>query len=293
MLLSMTGFGESHCRENGCAISLEVRTINSRYFKLTVRASEGYGALEPHIEELVRKAIHRGTIQVNLRVERLRPAEDYCLNLEVLQRYRRQLEEQRQWGTNEAVPLAAYLSLPGVVNETSLILREVDSDWPIIGRVLEAALKNLQRMRAEEGNSMAKDLAANCNQVRQCLTRIESRSPLVVAEYRSRLHEKLKRVLAEYSVALDAAELIREVSLFADRCDISEELVRLRSHVEQFLATMDLPESSGRKLEFITQEMMREANTIGAKANDVEIAREVIEIKTAIERIREMIQNIE
>jgi uncharacterized protein (TIGR00255 family) len=125
------------------------------------------------------------------------------------------------------------------------------------------------------------------------LEQVENRSPQAVEDYSVRLHEKLQKILEKHAVSVDPSDLIKEVSLFADRSDISEEIVRLRSHVEQFLATMELSESSGRKLEFLTQEMVREANTIGSKANDVEIARHVIEIKTAIERIREMIQNIE
>ena len=294
MLLSMTGFGESHCHENGLAVSVEVRTINSRYFKLTVRASEGYAALEPHVEEAVRRAVHRGTIQVTLRVEHLRAAEDYRLNVDVLEGYHNQLEElKRQWNLKEDITINALLPLPGVVNEDPLIFHDAEADWPIIGRTLETALEHLGRMRAEEGRAMAADLAANCRAVTACLEQVESRSPQAVEDYRNRLHEKLQKILEKHSVALDPSDLIKEVSLFADRSDISEEIVRLRSHVEQFLSTMELPESSGRKLEFLTQEMVREANTIGSKANDVEIARCVIEIKTAIERIREMIQNIE
>jgi len=294
MLLSMTGFGESHCQENGLAVSVEVRAINSRFFKLALRSSEGYAALEPHIEETVRRVIHRGTIQVALRVERLRAAEDYRLNVEVLERYRNQLEElKRHWDLKEEISLKSLLPLEGVVNEESMILHDAEADWPVIGRTLQAALEHLGRMRAEEGRAMAADLAANCRSVAASLDQVETRSPQAVEDYRVRLHEKLQKILEKHSVLLDPSDLIKEVSLFADRCDISEEIVRLRSHVEQFLATMELPESSGRKLEFLTQEMVREANTIGSKANDVEIARQVIEIKTAIERIREMIQNIE
>jgi uncharacterized protein (TIGR00255 family) len=294
MLLSMTGFGESHCQENGLAVSVEVRTINSRYFKLSVRASEGYASLEPHIEEAVRRAVHRGTIQVSLRVDRLRTAEDYRLNIDVLERYRDQLENiKRQWNLEEDISLQSLLPLPGVVNEDSLILHDVEADWPVIGGALESALQHLAAVRGKEGRTMAADLAENCKSVMASLRQIESRSPQSVDDYRNRLHEKVQKILEKHSVSLEPSDLIKEVSLFADRSDISEEIVRLRSHAEQFLSTMDLPESSGRKLEFLIQEMVREANTIGSKANDVEIARHVIEIKTAIERIREMIQNIE
>jgi uncharacterized protein (TIGR00255 family) len=294
MLLSMTGFGESHCQENGLAVSVEVRTINSRYFKLSVRSSEGYAGLEPHIEEVVRRTIHRGTIQVTLRAERLVAAEDYSLNIDVLERYRNQLEElKHRWDLKESIPLSALLPLEGVVHQESMILHDVEADWPFIGRTLEAALDHLGRMRAEEGRAMAADLTANCRAVTECLDKVENRSPQAVEDYRARLHEKLQKILEKHSVLLDPSDLIKEVSFFADRTDISEEIVRLRSHIEQFLSTMTLPESSGRKMEFLTQEMVREANTIGSKANDVEIAKQVVEIKTAIERIREMIQNIE
>jgi uncharacterized protein (TIGR00255 family) len=293
MLLSMTGFGEAHCQENGLTVSVEIRTINSRYFKLSVRSSEGYGSLEPQIEEAIRKTVHRGTIQVNLRVDRQRPAEDFRINREVLQRYHRELQEvQNKWGAKSEVSLAALLPLPGVVEE-SVVPHDMSADWPIIGRAVENALKNLGHMRAEEGRAMTADLAANCRTVADNLAKIEARAPQVVDDYRARLHDRLQKVLQEYAVVLDPADLIREVSLYADRADISEEIVRLRSHVEQFLGILQVPESAGRKLEFLTQEMVREANTIGSKANDMEIARHVIDIKTAIERIREMIQNIE
>ena len=294
MLLSMTGFGESHCQENGLAVSVELRTINSRYFKLSVRSSEGYAGLEPHIEEVVRRSIHRGTIQVTLRAERLVAAEDYSLNVDVLERYRNQLEElKRRWDLKENISLSALLPLEGVVHQQSTILHDVEADWPLIGRTLEAALEQLGRMRAEEGRAMAADLNANCRAVAESLSTVENRSPQAVDDYRARLHEKLQKILEKHSILLDPSDLIKEVSFFADRTDISEEIVRLRSHVQQFLSTMELSESSGRKLEFLTQEMVSEANTIGSKANDVEIAKQVVEMKTAIERIREMIQNVE
>ncbi len=290
----MTGFGESHCQQDGLAVAVEIRTINNRFFKLSVRTTEGYASLEPLVESEVRRAVHRGTIQVNVRVDRKRSPEDYRINVDVLDRYRRQLESlQRQWDVARPVSFEALLPLPGVVDDASGEAVDATADWPVIQRTLQKAMENLGRMRGEEGRTMAADLAANCKTVAASLDQIERRAPLTVEEYRSRLFDRLKQTLAELDVVLDPADVIKEVSLFADRGDISEEIVRLRSHLEQFQATTELPESSGRKLDFLTQEMLREANTIGSKANDVEIARCVIEIKTAIERIREMIQNIE
>lgn len=294
----MTGFGESHCQQDGLAVSVEIRAINNRYFKLSVRSTEGYASLEPQIEAEVREAIHRGTIQVNLRIDHRRSPEDYGINVEVLERYRRQLcdlmaDKSKGIAGNGQPSIEALLALPGVVDESENQMVDAAADWPIIQSTLKAALENLGQMRAKEGGAMAADLTANLRTIAASLDQIERRAPLVVEDYRNRLYERLKRTLADLGAVLEASDVIKEVGLFADRSDISEEIVRLRSHLEQFEAIMKLPESTGRKLDFLTQEMFREANTIGSKANDVEIAKHVIEVKTAIERIREMIQNVE
>lgn len=295
----MTGFGEAHRQAEGIAVAVEVRTINNRYFKITLKCGEGYSLLEPEIESVVRQQIRRGTVQVTLRVDRVRGSEDYQLNQVVLANYRRQLQTvAQQWGvpkgeSGEAVPLASLLLLPGVVIENPTSPAEAEEEWPLMREALVEAMNNLAHMRTDEGRAMAADLRANCQVVAAELAAIEQRAPLVIDAYRGRLAERLQATLAEFAVTLDPADLIREVGLFAERSDISEEIVRLRSHLEQFDAIMELPESSGRKLEFLTQEMFRETNTIGSKANDVQISRHVIEIKAAIERVREMIQNVE
>jgi uncharacterized protein (TIGR00255 family) len=294
VLLSMTGFGESHHQEDGLAVAVEVRTINSRYFKLAVRAGEAHGALEPRIEAMVRRCVRRGTIQVSLRIQRTGTPEDYKINGEVLGAYRHQLAELRgRWGLPaEEVAWESLLALPGVV-ETVSEPSDPAADWPVIQRTVKEALESLSAMRAEEGRAMRADLKQNCAAAAKSLDAVARRAPLVADAYRARLTERIQKVLDEHDVVLEPADVIREVGLFAERGDISEEIVRLRSHIEQFEATLGLPESSGRRLEFLTQEMFREANTLGAKANDVEIARDVIEIKAAIERIREMVQNVE
>ena len=294
MLLSMTGFGEARCQCDGRAVSVEVRTINSRYLKLSTRISEGYASLESQVEAIVRDRVRRATIQVNVRIDRARTLEDYKIDVDVLDGYRRQLLAlQREWNLAEEVALCDLLALPGVVLEESTAHCDPAREWPLVLETLEKALANLDQMRREEGRTMSADLLANCRAAASALAEIERRSPLVVESYRARLAERLKRTLAELDVALEPADIIKEVSLFADRSDISEEIVRLRSHFEQFEAIVAAPESSGRKLDFLTQEMNREANTIGSKAGDVEISRQVIGIKSAIERIREMIQNVE
>jgi uncharacterized protein (TIGR00255 family) len=290
----MTGFGEAHRREQDVAVAVELRTINNRYFKLSVRSSEGYSLLEPEIEALIREQIKRGSVQVNLRVDRARSPDDYRLNVSVLDNYRQQLQEIfGRWQLSEGLPLGSLLQLPGVVDEDPIGSHDPTEDWPLVRQTLLAALENLERMRAKEGQAMQADLRANCGVVASELEAIAGRAPQVIDAYRSRLEERVKKALEDYQVTLNPADLIREVSIYAERSDISEEIVRLRSHLEQFEAFLSGSESAGRKLDFLTQEMFREANTIGSKANDVQIARHVIEIKAAIEKIREMIQNAE
>lgn len=290
----MTGFGEARRQENALVVAAEVRTVNSRYFKLALRISDGYGALESEIENLIRDRVKRGTVQTSVVVHRQARAEDYQINATALESYRQQLAKlQAKWNLTDPLPLSSLLALPGVVLQESAGSHDVSSEWPIVQATLHAALDKLEAMRRTEGQAMAADLRSNCQTIATQLTAIRERTPLVADEYRARLEERLKRTLAEHGVTIQTSDLLREVSLFGERSDISEEVVRLTSHVEQFLKAMDLPENSGRKLEFITQEMFREANTIGSKANDVAIGQRVIEIKTMIERMREMIQNVE
>ena len=294
MLLSMTGFGEAQAQQDELAISVEVRCVNSRYLKLSTRLAEGYSSLEPQVEAVVRKRIRRGTIQVSVRIIRDKSPDEYRINADVLGRYRHQINSiSEELDASRPIELESLLLLPGVVSEDAGRFTNAAESWPLVHDTLAAALSNLDQMRSEEGRAMAQDLKANLQAVTTSLDEVQTRAPLVAEAYRDRLTDRLNRIIAEHDVALDPSDLIKEVGLFADRSDISEEIVRLRSHVDQFTAIMDMKESSGRKLEFLTQEMVREGNTIGSKANDVEIARQVIEIKTAIERIREMIQNVE
>jgi uncharacterized protein (TIGR00255 family) len=295
LLLSMTGHGEAHRHEGGVSVAVEVRTVNNRYFKLSVRTSEGYSSLEPQIESIVRESVRRGTVQINLRIDREGTEEDYKLNEKVISGYLKQLESiaGKAGGSSEPAVQAAVLGLPGVVSQPTAGWEKIESQWPLIESTIKEALASLSRMRTEEGRAMSVDLTGNCRQIGEQLVAIEQRAPLVIEAYRSRIIDRLNKLLAEVGSRIEPADVVREVGMYAERSDISEEIVRLRSHLEQFRTVMTNEEMGGRKLEFLTQEMFRETNTIGSKANDAEIARHVIEIKTAIERIREMIQNVE
>ncbi len=290
----MTGFGEAHHQENGLAVTVEIRAINSRYFKLTIKSGDGHGGLESEIEGIVRQHIRRGTVQISLWIDRPRSPDDYRIDTDVLDNYRQQLEAvHSRWHVVESVSLEQLLQLPGVVNENSAKNADLQEDWPTIRQALEKALTNLDGMRQREGTAMKADLRGNTKIISAELEAVAERAPSVVESYRDRIHDRVTKTLEKYDVSLEPSDLIREVSIFAERSDISEEVVRMRSHLEQFASTLELKESTGRKLEFLTQEMVRETNTIGSKSNDVAISRHVIEIKAAIEKIREMIQNVE
>jgi uncharacterized protein (TIGR00255 family) len=294
LLISMTGFGEARSQTGDLAVAVEVRTINSRHLKFTLRSSEGYSALESEIEAATREIIRRGTVQLNLRVERGSSTDDFHINTGVLENYRKQLEPYlgKTGGTDPQV-LQMLLSLPGTVDEKSRGEHDPREDWPAIEPVIREALAAVSKMRAEEGVALAADLAHNGRQIAELLDSVARRSPEVTQSYQSRLTSRVQQALSELNVTVQPADLLREIALFADRSDISEEIVRLRSHLQQYEAALLMTESSGRKLEFIAQEMGREINTIGSKANDAEISRLVVEIKTALERIREQIQNVE
>jgi uncharacterized protein (TIGR00255 family) len=189
--------------------------------------------------------------------------------------------------------LAQVLALPGVVPEPANAPLRLEEEWPIIERVLEEALAKLQTMRQDEGAAMARELLQLRDHIADELAKIRNRAPQTVELYRDRLLERVRGLLGELDVRLDRNDLIKEVSIFAERSDIAEEVVRLASHLDQFREILDEPESAGRKLEFLTQEMFRETNTIGSKASDVEISRHVVEIKGDLEKIRELVQNVE
>jgi uncharacterized protein (TIGR00255 family) len=296
VLLSMTGYGEALHESEKLRISVELRALNNRYLKVSVRAAEPYNLLEAEFEKVIRKKVRRGTVQVNLRVDRQFSPHDFRVNVPALKSYvdqvRRAAEEMGLRDKSDTL-LAQVLALPGVVPEPGTASVSVDDEWPILERVLDQAVDKLQAMRLEEGKAMGLEFQQLRNHISSQLEQIRAKAPQVTESYRDRIFERVKSLLAEHDVKIDRTDLIKEVSIFAERSDIAEEVVRLASHLDQFQEIMKEPESPGRKLEFLTQEMFREANTIGSKAGDVEISRRAVEIKGTLEKIRELVQNVE
>jgi uncharacterized protein (TIGR00255 family) len=292
----MTGYGEARFQSEKLNLAIELRALNNRYLKVTLRAAEPYNLLEPEFEKVVRRTIRRGTVQVHLHCLRQHAPQDFQINAVALRSYVNQLRplcEELGLRNQGEVLLAQALALPGVVAEPGNAAFQMEEEWPLLERVLEEAVGRLQAMRQEEGRAMAQELLQHRDHIAAQLERIRERAPMVSVAYRDRLLERVRSLLAELDVKIDRSDLIKEVSIFAERSDIAEEVVRLASHLDQFQEIMNEPESTGRKLEFLTQEMFREANTIGSKAGEVEISRHVVEIKGTLEKIRELVQNIE
>jgi len=290
----MTGYGEASLSEGRLQVAAELRAVNNRYLKVTLRASEPYNLLEPEVEKVIRKSVKRGTILVHLRCQRPALAADYQINAVALRSYLAQAKAAAsELGIAPGELLGQVLALPGVVPEPSSASLDLDAEWPLIERVLSQAVARMQQMRLDEGKAMAAQLLQTRDHVAGQLALIRARIPLVADAYRARLLDRVRSALAELDVNIDRSDLIKEVAIFAERADVSEEVVRLDSHLAQFQSAAEEPESAGRKLEFLTQEMFREVNTIGSKASDVAISRFVVEIKGSLEKVRELVQNVE
>jgi uncharacterized protein (TIGR00255 family) len=290
----MTGFGDARRQQGLLAVTVEVRTVNNRYLKVVTKSADDYAPLEGDIERVVRESIGRGTVNVTVRVDRVRSEADYRINGEALRSFWSQLTELA--GQLKAAPphdLGQLLPLPGVVDENWRRNVDVQADWDAIRPVLLDALAKLRVFREDEGRQMENDLRANLGVIRDQLGLVTERAPQVVSEFRQKLLDRVRLALSDSSAAFDESNIIREVSVFSDKADINEEITRLRCHLDQFVAFLAEPASAGRKLDFLTQEMFREVNTIGSKANNVPIAHAVVEMKSAVERIREVLQNVE
>ena len=292
----MTGYGDASFQSDDLQIVVEMRAVNNRYLKVVLRASEPYNLLEAEFEKVIRRTVRRGALQVNLRCQRKNSAQDFQLNTVALRSYLDQLNsvcQQLSLPDRGASLFSQALTLPGVVPESATGSLRKDEEWPLLERVLQQAIERLQIMRLEEGRAMAQELLQYRDQIGAELEQIRQRTPQVTVLYRDRLLDRVRGLLSELDVKMDRSDLIKEVSVFAERSDVAEEVVRFASHLDQFQEVFKEPESAGRKLEFLVQEMGREANTIGSKASDVEISRRVVEIKSTLEKIRELVQNIE
>lgn len=294
MIQSMTGYGAAQHVDQGMSYALEIRSVNSRYFKLSTKLPEHLQFLETEIQRLVRTRVARGSVAYALRVRSDGGTAPRPINLAVLQSYVDQVAQVELPTSLEAkIDLSTMVTLPGVCDMPDLDDGERQRQLDLVADLTNRGMEALVAMRQEEGQALHRDLLVCCETIRTELSNVSNRAPSVVEQYHERLKTRVGTLMQASELELEVEGLVREVAIFAERCDISEEVARLHSHLDQFVQLCDRGEQIGRTLDFLTQEMLREANTIAAKANDTAIARSIVKIKGSIDRLKEQVQNVE
>ena len=292
-LRSMTGYGRGQAAGRGIRVEAELSAVNRKQLDVRVTLPRSLLAIEARVVEEVQKRVSRGQVSGSISVE-VTPAlrrKSLKVDAGLAGAYVDELRRAaRELGLPDDLKAGALLGLPEVVACRGA---EQDADyvWPVLKKALAGALDRLSAMRMREGRALASDLRSRLGKLAGMLARIRKEAPSVTRRYRQALTQRLQE--AGVAVTADDPQFLKELALFADRCDISEELTRLESHLEQGEGLLTAAEPVGRTLDFLAQEMFREINTIGSKANEVRITREVIRFKTELERIREQVQNVE
>lgn len=292
MVKSMTGFGRA-CKEiDGYMITVEIKSVNHRYFEFSCRCPRQYGFIDDKIKSFINSKVARGKIECLVGIEALNTeSADVVVNNTLAGAYVKALKELRDnYGLKEDFGASTVARFPDV-----LIVRKSEEDenkiWQLVKTVADEAVEKFIEMRKVEGKRMYDDVYSRSQFILDTVSFIEKRSPQTVKEYNDKLVERVHELLGD--VSIDENRLLQEVAIYADKVAVAEETVRLRSHISQLRDFISSDEAVGRKLDFLIQEINRETNTIGSKCNDVEIARKVVDVKAEIEKIREQIQNIE
>jgi len=287
----MTGFGRSQIQQKGYDITCELKTVNHRYFDVHTRMPRRYLFLEEKIKEELKKNLQRGRIEISINIEK---TGDMARNIKVdkglaIAYYDSLKDLAKHLNIASEFRVIDVFRLPDVF---SLIDDQEDPDtiWGALQSALNEALKSLVEMRSKEGANLARVIIQRNAYILTEVEKLEQRSPLVAREYQERLHKKIAEMTSNM---VDEARIIQEAAIFADKASITEEIVRLKSHIGHLRDLMDSGQSVGRKLDFLVQEMFREINTVASKANDIEMSQIVVDIKAELEKIREQIQNIE
>lgn len=292
MALSMTGYGRSKEILHGRDISVEIKSVNSRYFEFSSRLPRSYGFLEDALKKAVSAEVSRGKTEVSLFVQNLEQGETAVVaNLTVAKGY---LQAMREMSTELEIPFDATTSVFSRLPDIFMLQRCETDEEELRQDVLQVAaeaLLHFNQMRLAEGEKLKADILSRLNTIEQILQTVETESAGRVARYTERLFERLKTVLEDQTI--EEARLLTEAAIFADKTAVDEETVRLHSHLKQYREILSGPGAVGRKLDFLTQELNREVNTIGSKCQELEITRMVVDMKAEIEKIREQIQNIE
>ncbi len=299
MLKSMTGFGRGEYEDENFSVTVEMKTVNHRYNEVAIRLPRFLNPLEDKIRKTILKTVNRGRIDVFINAD-YTSSENCTLKVDknLAAAYHKALQEVgsaigcEELGINTGAEIMYLARCQDVINVKEGFF-DVETVWPKVEQAVKQALQNLVAMRETEGGNIYGDFIYRADLIAEKLTQVEARSPKVVEEYQAKLTERLNNLLADHNITVEPERLLQEVAIFADRTSITEEIVRLKSHIKQFKTIIESDQPVGRKLDFLIQEFNREANTIASKANDYTLAQIVVEIKAEIEKIREQIQNIE
>lgn len=292
MIKSMTGYGKSEQTIDSLNVTVEIKSVNHRYFEFSARVPREYGFLEEKLKKYCNSLITRGKVECYVSVEDLEEREmEANVNETLAAGYVKALKElSERFGLKDDISAVTLSRYPDVIT-----LHKASEDeeriWNAVKTVAETAVSKFIEMRETEGSKLRGDILSRADYIIECVEFIEGRSPETVREYNEKLKQRMKELLGD--AAVDEQRLLNEAAIYADKIAVDEETVRLRSHISQLREFMNSSEAIGRKLDFLVQEINREANTIGSKAQDVDIAKKVIAIKAEVEKIREQVQNIE
>ncbi len=292
MIKSMTGYGRSQEIVDGMSITVELKSVNSRYLEFSPRVYKGYSFLEEKLKSYVQSVISRGKVECGVQIDCLQTDDVIVqVNESLALGYVNAINSLSEKFCLENDFKVSDLAMHGDIFSVRKSPADEEKVWECVKNVLDEAVVNFVKMREAEGAKLREDILSRADLIISYVEKIEERSPQTVKEYNDKLLERVRQLLGDNTV--DESRLLTEVAVFADKVAVAEETVRLRSHIDQLVLFMKSDEPIGRKMDFLVQEINREANTIGSKASDIEIARIVIDIKAEVEKIREQIQNIE
>ncbi|MDO4540220.1 MAG: YicC/YloC family endoribonuclease [Syntrophomonadaceae bacterium] len=294
MIKSMTGYGKSQSSNGGYEISVEMKGVNHRYFDLHLRIPRRYMLLEDRIKEELKQYIARGRVEVAVNVElNSQSARVLQLDKELAMAYYKALKDLGDFlDIPSDTRLIEIFRLPDVYRLSENV-EDLEELWALLARDVAAAARSMVQMRVREGENLFEDICARCAYILQQVETLEQRVPEVNQAYETRLRTRLEECLAHAAISADEGHIIQEVAFFADKASITEELVRLRSHLRQMEEMLRDGDNVGKKCDFLMQEMFREINTVASKANDLSMSQIVVDVKSELEKIREQIQNVE
>jgi uncharacterized protein (TIGR00255 family) len=291
MLVSMTGFGQGEASNRTSRVSVEIRTVNHRYFDMSIKLPKTLANREYDIKEMLKDKIRRGRISITVTADTELPEYDVNLNIPLMEQYVNQLAKfAKKHSLSAELDINTLASLPEVFH---LVEHQQDADelWALAKRSLKQAMTSLMKMRQEEGKALETDIRARITAINRLIKRVEKRAPKVVSAHNTALKERLGKIME--GARVDRDRWMTEVAMMADRLDFTEEVIRLKSHVAQIKAGLDAGGAIAKKLTYLLQEVHREATTIASKAADAEVVTDMVSLKEESERLREQIQNLE